>query len=60
VIAFVNMIKCRAVLGFTSIDFIFVNKFNPFIGSVHFEHHLINVNHDCFSVQYVGSIVLSV
>jgi hypothetical protein len=57
-IAFVNIMKCRVVLGCTSIDFIFVQKFVEFISSVHFDRYLINMNHDYFYVQYVGEYIV--
>jgi hypothetical protein len=56
-IALMNIIKRRVVLGFTSIDFISVQKFSKFIGSVHFDRYLINMNH-YFYVQYVGKYIV--
>jgi hypothetical protein len=56
-IALVNIIKCRVVLSFTSIDFISLQKLNKFIGSVHFDRCLININHYIY-VQYVGKYIV--
>lgn len=57
-IALVNIMKCRVVLGCTSIDFISVQKFSEFIGSVHFDRYLLNMNRDYFYVQYVGRYIV--
>jgi hypothetical protein len=50
-LAFLNIMKCRIALGFTSIDFNLVNIFNKFAGSIHFDH--------CNCVQDVGGTVYS-